>query len=428
MEASDESTKILNDLIAFLQSTVDKMISNKLILQGNDSKISSDQLSRKLIKVLQSSLSSEREQYLSKLLTKLFKLTSDHSDLKDEYEKIVRNNRREAHKIRAENEEMERQYEDLQVQLQNYENKKSKKDMDCHMLLQKKQEALENLHLILDKAESTQYVLKKQLSSIKIAISRLQRGQAKMIQEARTMCTQEVKQSLNSIKQNQNSEQTAKSNRLNVAIQKAIDENKQLCKTCDAMLETVWTLTPEGESHPMITSKDFRNRVNEVCDFIDRSVDVKKAKEEKVLKDEIKKLIPDMKFSTHKSIQDTVNTYIQKQISLKEENYQKIIAEGLEKEKRLREKIEKARIKIQKLQSASQGEGFSFDESLIRHTEDWDNQKKKLDKTLSELEKDRCSAIASASKIETLENEIDHMSEEEYSNHSNDQTEVSNIQ
>ena len=89
MEASDESTKILNDLIAFLQSTVDKMISNKLILQGNDSKISSDQLSRKLIKVLQSSLSSEREQYLSKLLTKLFKLTSDHSDLKDEYDDVL---------------------------------------------------------------------------------------------------------------------------------------------------------------------------------------------------------------------------------------------------------------------------------------------------------------------------------------------------
>ena len=65
----DESAQILEDLISFLQKTINQMVSSKLILQNNDQNISPNHLSRKLIQVLKNSLSSEREQYLQKLLT-----------------------------------------------------------------------------------------------------------------------------------------------------------------------------------------------------------------------------------------------------------------------------------------------------------------------------------------------------------------------
>ncbi|OHT15734.1 hypothetical protein TRFO_13906 [Tritrichomonas foetus] len=398
--SQDEATQILEDLITFIQTTIEQMVSNKMILQSNGQKISPEHLSRKLIQVLRKSLASEREEYLQRMLQKLFKLTADHNDLKEEYENVCRNSRRESHKIRAENEDMERQYAILQSQLQAYENKKSKREMNCHVALQRKQEAIDNLHGILDTAESTQYALKKQLTSIQIAISRLQRGQIKMIQEAKAMCIEQMQESLQEMRAVKQSQLNSHAAKLKKSIQKAINENKQLSKTCDSMLQAVWQLTPEGESHPQITSKDFRHRVSEVCAFIDRTVEIQRTKQEKSLKSDVKKLIPDIKFNEFQSISESVNSYIKQQMVSKEQDYREILRKGAEEEKKLREKLEKAKIKIQKLQNASQSEGFSFVDQFNNENNDWDQQKMILDKTLNELEKERRSANSSPSRID----------------------------
>ena len=48
---------------------------------------------------------------ISNLMTKRSEIIeSINNDLKEEYDRIIRSNRRDLHKIRSENEEMERQY------------------------------------------------------------------------------------------------------------------------------------------------------------------------------------------------------------------------------------------------------------------------------------------------------------------------------
>lgn len=388
--SQDESEQILEDLISFLQKTIFQMASSKMILQNNDQNISPDQLSRKLIQVLKNSLSSEREQYLQGLLVKLFQLSNDNNDLKEEYDRIIRSNRRDLHKIRSENEEMERQYMVLQNQIHAFEsNKKTKKELHYHTQLQKKQNALDNLHNLLDTAETAQYALKKQLTSIRISMSRLQRGQIKMIQEAKSMCLQQMQESLQEMKEYQKNKQSSRIAKLNRAIQKASNENHQLHKSCESMLNSIWTLTPEGESHPDVHSKDMKNRISEVCAFIDRCVDVEKEKQENLLKNEVMRLIPDIKFNDYQPISDSIEIYIRKKIDAKEKSFQEILRKGAEEEKKLREKLENAQAQIKKLQSSSQSDGFSFDEQFNQQTTDWNQQRMILDQTLNEFEKEK---------------------------------------
>lgn len=393
----DESGQILEDIISFLQKTINQMVSRKMILQNNDQNISPNHLSRKLIQVLKNSLSSEREQYLQRLLLKLFQLSNDNLDLKEEYDKIVRSNKRDLHKIRSENEEMERQYLVLQNQIQAFEsNKKTKKELHYHIELQKKQNALDNLQTLFDKAETVQYNLKKQLTNIKIAMSRLQRGQIKMIQEAKSMCLQQMQNSLQGMKEYQKNKQSAQIAKLSRSIQKASNENHQLHKTCESMLNSIWTLTPEGEPHPDIHSKDMKNRISEVCAFIDRCVEIEKDKQEKQLKSEVNRLIPDIQFNDYQPISDSIEIYIRQKISAKEKNFQEILKKGEEEEKKLREKLESARAQIKKLQSSSQSDAFSFDEQLNQQSTDWNQQKMKLDQALSELQKEKESLTATS--------------------------------
>lgn len=393
----DESGQILEDIISFLQKTINQMVSRKMILQNNDQNISPNHLSRKLIQVLKNSLSSEREQYLQRLLLKLFQLSNDNLDLKEEYDKIVRSNKRDLHKIRSENEEMERQYLVLQNQIQAFEsNKKTKKELHYHIELQKKQNALDNLQTLFDKAETVQYNLKKQLTNIKIAMSRLQRGQIKMIQEAKSMCLQQMQNSLQGMKEYQKNKQSAQIAKLSRSIQKASNENHQLHKTCESMLNSIWTLTPEGEPHPDIHSKDMKSRISEVCAFIDRCVEIEKDKQEKQLKSEVNRLIPDIQFNDYQPISDSIEIYIRQKISAKEKNFQEILKKGEEEEKKLREKLESARAQIKKLQSSSQSDAFSFDEQLNQQSTDWNQQKMKLDQALSELQKEKESLTATS--------------------------------
>lgn len=393
----DESGQILEDIISFLQKTINQMVSRKMILQNNDQNISPNHLSRKLIQVLKNSLSSEREQYLQRLLLKLFQLSNDNLDLKEEYDKYVRSNKRDLHKIRSENEEMERQYLVLQNQIQAFEsNKKTKKELHYHIELQKKQNALDNLQTLFDKAETVQYNLKKQLTNIKIAMSRLQRGQIKMIQEAKSMCLQQMQNSLQGMKEYQKNKQSAQIAKLSRSIQKASNENHQLHKTCESMLNSIWTLTPEGEPHPDIHSKDMKSRISEVCAFIDRCVEIEKDKQEKQLKSEVNRLIPDIQFNDYQPISDSIEIYIRQKISAKEKNFQEILKKGEEEEKKLREKLESARAQIKKLQSSSQSDAFSFDEQLNQQSTDWNQQKMKLDQALSELQKEKESLTATS--------------------------------
>ena len=200
----------------------------------------------------------------------------------------------------------------LQNQIQAFESnsKKQKKELRYHVELQKKQNALDNLHSLLDTAETTQYALKKQLTSIRIAISRLQRGQIKMIQEAKSMCLQQMQESLQGMKEYQKNKQSDQIAKLSRAIQKATNENHQLHKTCESMLNSIWTLTPEGEPHPDIHSKEMKSRIGEVCAFIDRCVEVEKEKQESNLKNEVKRLIPDIQFNDYQPISDSVQIYI----------------------------------------------------------------------------------------------------------------------
>jgi hypothetical protein len=400
----------LGELEAFITAGVEQMVQNKLILQRTDASVSAQDISQEMIRILHEFLGSEREQYLQQCLARLGKINSDRDELEREFFTLRDSHRRKVQRLVFENESLRSQRQELESAMEATERKQFRREDRLKNSLIQQEHILVDFHSILDSANVTKAYLKQKTAELHTAVDQMKRRQMRLIRQARDMCDAEldrVFQRMMAAQKRLLADQVAQ---LRQSIERERAEQSRLESVCESILNDVWSITPKGLTYPDISVADFPDRVRELQQFVEMVMEFEHREAEPALKSEIQAAIPGMEFGRSEAVSVAVDRYISEKLAEKEREYEAVLQEGREREKKLKRKIDRALRKIRELQAASQGEGVVDD--VPGKQSAWLEQKQILDKTMEALERERTSNSSylkgSSSFMKSLDSDDSH--------------------
>jgi hypothetical protein len=132
-----------------------------------------------------------------------------------------------------------------------------------------------------------------------------------------------------------------------------------------------------------ISAEDFPERIGEIQNAIEEAIETRREAAVDRLKQEVGRQFPGIEFSGT-SVAASVKDHIRERIMAKERECQEILRKGELRERRLREKLDEALQKVQRLQNEA-GEDFQFLDDFERSKREWEDQRRKLDARMSAL-------------------------------------------
>ena len=399
---SEEITVDLSDLVEFITATVKDLVENRMFPEGAGNDALSEQIARQMIRILRKSLQSEREEYLQNLLQKLDQINEDRADLEAEFNRTRHYNHRQTQKLTIENQTLKQQYEELASKVEATEWRHARKEKMAKEALRRKEEAVATLHAVIDETESAYAHLHHDIEGLRLAAAKMQRIEQKLIHQAREMCTDELRRMVRDTKSTQQKVHSRRVARLQAAIEAEKKEQLRLEHACEAVLDGIWAVAPDGVEHPDVSVKDFPKRVTELRDFVLKTIEKEKKRANREFIAEINKEIDGIEFDhSEETLGQAVERYIEEKVRAKQAECEDVLRSGAEREERLRAKLAKTRAKIQRLQGKGDSDDLEVSE-LSKQQSEWVQQKEKLDGTMESLEQSRDENSTLMSKTLTI--------------------------
>jgi hypothetical protein len=161
-----------DDLVAFIETSVEQMTRDKLILQAFESSVSAKDISQERIKLLHGFLASGREEHLQKCLFRLNQVAADRDTLANEFRRLQHAHQIRVHKMTPENEELRRQCEGLESVLVSTEQNNSKSERKLRESLVRQKQAVMSFHSVIISAGRTCF-LKQNISELQVAVAQM---------------------------------------------------------------------------------------------------------------------------------------------------------------------------------------------------------------------------------------------------------------
>lgn len=386
-EKSDELSidERYDQVVEYLRESIEKLVSTKMISPNKKRYVDANYVSSRLVEVLKNSLSSEREDHLEDLMRQLFKLNSDKENLERELAQVKGSTERETIRYTQENEQLQHQFAQIEDELKTIEWRQTTKEAAYKADLKQKQKQLQSLKNVINSSHQIQLGLSEGVSNLKKSIIKAHKNQVKLIRRAKELCTEKLKETLELESQRQNMNEAQEIKVLqNVLLKEKADYRKNQ-RLCQSLLNAVWAISKEPPLD--ITPETFTQKLPELKAYIQRALQYHKRVAIAELKEEVTKQIPDIEFDSDNII-ESVQSYIAKKVQEKDLEYQRIIKRGEEREKRLKQKLQEALIKIEQQQDGTD-DSDDNDEAIIsdfeKTQEEWDLQRKQLDEKMKLL-------------------------------------------
>ena len=382
----------LSDLVDFLQRALTEMASNRLILKSIS--VPPSEIVRELVSVLRHSLKSQREQYLLALLCEIDDLHSDADHLERELGREQHRHLRQMRKLATERDELKQRRDYLSDTAESREVDHARKEKQAQVRLKKKENAFTNIYSAVELAEATYERLRSDVGDLRAAVTKMQRVQRRLINQAKEVCTDELYRAVDEMNANRQGFEDRRLAQLRSALAAEKNEQKRLEEACAAVLEGIAGVTSKKLQ---VSAKEFPHRVDDVVAFVDKVIAEEERKANAELKKQIGREIRDMRFGGRgESAADAVERYIEEKVAEKQSQCEEILRKGAERERKLRQKLDEALTKIQKLQGTVTSDAIEASE-IDRKQNSWLEQKRRLDETMAAIQKMRDSSSSFAS-------------------------------
>ncbi|KAK8889846.1 hypothetical protein M9Y10_034600 [Tritrichomonas musculus] len=374
-----------DQVVEYLRDSIEKLVNTKLVSPNKKRRIDPTYVSSRLVEVLKNSLSSEREGHLEELMLQLSKLSAERENLERELAQIKGSTERETIRYTQENEQLQQQFAQIEDELKTIEWRQTTKEAAYKADLKQKQKQLRSLKNVINSSHQIQQSLSEEVTSLKKTVLKVHKNQVKLIRRAKELCTEKLKETIELETQKQNMNEAQEIKMLQNTLLKEKTEYRKNQRLCQSLLNSIWAISKEPPLD--ITPETFTQNLSELKSYIQRALTYHKEIAIAELKEEVTKQIPDIDIDTDHVI-ESVQAYIAKKVQEKDLEYQRILKRGEEREKRLKQKLHDAIIKIEQNQ-VNFDESDDNDEAIIsdfeKTREEWDLQKKQLDEKMKML-------------------------------------------
>lgn len=384
----------LSDLVDFLHQSLKSMVSKQMILKSAANSISISDLVHSLVAILRKSLQSEREQYLLSLLYKCDDLHRTQDNIELEFAREQSQHIRRMRKLATEREELKQRREYLLGDSESRDINYARKENRAQVNLTQKERAFANIYKAIDLAEATYEQLHSDVADLKSVALKAQRIQKKLIREAKSLCTDELQRVVDEMNANRQGIYDRRLSELRTELASERNEQKRLASACEAVIRAVRAM-PSARKFEMEVS-EFPHRVDEIIAIVDQAVADEERRANVEVKKELVREIPGMRFGRNEAVGDAVERYIEEKVAEKQSECEEVLRKGAERERKLREKLDEALTKIQRLQGSRDADVIEASE-IDRKQNSWLEQKRRLDETMAAIEKMRSSSSSFAS-------------------------------
>jgi recombination DNA repair RAD52 pathway protein len=272
--------------------------------------------------------------------------------------------------------------ESLEGELRSCERRSARKESALEERLRAKSQALASATQLVQKVRHSQQQLARQLSDLRASASKMRRAQLHVLRQARAVVGARVGQSIEAAVRRCQQDNARRVAQAAAEMAQLQDEQAGLEAQARALVDVAAEMTSDGRLRS-ISADDFPERVAEIQNAIEEVVEARREQAVTRLREDIARQFPGIEFRGA-NVAAAVKSHIRERIRAKEHECQEILRKGELREKRLREKLDDALARVQKLQGKS-GQDFQFLDEFERSKREWEDQRRKLDAKMSAL-------------------------------------------
>ena len=377
-----------DSVVEYLRTSINKLVNVKMTTASRKHRIDPSTVSSRLVDVLKSALSSEREQHLEQLMLKLAQLQSEKSRLEVQLKMVKGGADRETERYLQENSQLKERYSQLEDELKTIEHQHSVKEQMYREELKKKRDELGKLRKIIEVAQNTQQELTQEAKQLKQVAEKMQRNQIRLLRRAKDLCLEHLTQTLSEENEKETQEQATQLSNLTSILKHEKLQQAKNERRCQQLLDAIWAMRSDAD-HPDITPADFTKRLPELKVFVENALDYHRRLAVDSLKEEVKRSIPDIEFGDGETVIESVQKYIDRKVREKEGEYERVLKRGEEREKRLRDKVQASLGKVQDMEPRA-GSDDDILADLDNMKREWELRKRQLDEKMKAIKSRTC--------------------------------------
>lgn len=371
------------EIETMISTVISDMIRNDEIIKNRVAGFSSMDVVQKMKDMYYNSLNSDREKYLLSLIKKLAEIYNVCVDTQNQYQIIKKPTDADIKKFDENNKILKGEIAELEKKINSLELEITNKETNFRSQLTKKQKKLQLLINFVEKFQSTQSNLSRNVENIRGLISRFSGGQKKIITQTRIKCVDELDKVLErNIKAVRNSH-SKKLKKLDEKIHKEKSELHRLQNITQNILDDIYSIEPDIDFDKRIMADELPNKTEEIRRFLQNAINNRRKLAVQKMRKQIEAIIPDIDVRKG-NVVDIVCKSLEERVKQKELECQKIMKKAEEREKFLKQKLEEQLNHVKQIQR-SQNAKLDILNDVEKEKAIWEENKRKLDAKMSAL-------------------------------------------
>lgn len=365
-------------IATLIRCSAEQLVKDKFLWKSSTIKTSPEQFSQMLLDAFFESINNEREQYLKQLTERLYRVNKERKSFEVETQATKAAPDSELAELSKENDELKAQIVAFEEELKSLEWKYNRKQSFYQEKLKQKAEQVQQIHALLEHLAGSHQVLARQLEGLKSSAVRLHRGQVRLAMQAKAMILSQIEEMIEEKTIEYESEYSGKLAKVEDAIEEQHEQLRQAereAKTILDALEEIGVKTCPVDELP--------KKLSTLKENVRETLDHKREAAIENLRKEVQTQLPGIDIAQG-NIADAVTKHLTAKIKEKEKECNDLLRKGEARERKLRQQLDEAISKIQKLQN-SRNEDLAYIDEFERSKRLYEEQQRKLDEQMSAL-------------------------------------------
>jgi hypothetical protein len=380
--ASSPRSAQWSGIISFLQTSVGQMVRDKQILQSAGTKVSPRDVSQMMAATFYEAVETPREQYVHQLIDRLSAIQGERDDMEGQFVRLQATWQMDLGRASRKNDELRSEIDSLEAEFRALEQRQTRKEKQCQEQLDAATSELEGLSQFLALVHQSSQQLRRQVTEVRGSVNKMKRSQLHLLQQARTILSNQVDESLDRVSVQHRQEQLPKVRRISETLAEIQAEQLQLEEESKSLLDCIADITDNSKLR-VTAHEEIPQKMAEIRPTIEKAIEVHREKATESIKQDVAQQFPGIDFG-ERAVSEAIKNYTLERIHAKELECEQILRKGEIREKKLREKLDGALRKIQTLQNTSQ-EDFQYLDEFEKSKREWEQQQRRLDAKMSVL-------------------------------------------
>jgi hypothetical protein len=371
-----------SEIVNFLQTSVERMVRDKQVLQSATAKVFPRDVAQMMVATFYEAVEAPREQYVHQLIDRLSAIQAERDNTESQSVELEATCQMDFGRASRQNDDIRSEIDSLETELRALERRHARKEKVCQDRLAVKTSELEELSQFLSLAQESQQQLQRHVSEVRSSVNKMKRGQLHLLRQARTILSNQIDEALDHVSARQKQVQSRKIGKISAALSEIQAEQLRLEDESKSLLDCIADTVGNSRLR-LITAEQIPQKLGDIRAAIAAAIEARREKAADQLKQDVAKQFPGIDFG-EMTVCEAIRKYTLERIRAKKLECQQILRKEELREKKLKEKLDEALRKIRKLQKGSQQSFQSLDE-LERSKREWEEQQRKLDAKMSAL-------------------------------------------